>query len=396
MHGVVAAKHEAGIARDDVERLAELAGEEVGDLGRLFDEVEVSAALGREARHQLLVEVGAEAEGGRGDAAGTEIGRVTRERVRVLLAVVGEAVGEEQHTRHRGRVSWLRCADLGRALEPAAAKVGGAARVRRAQARKGERLGFRGRLCRGEERVDLVVVAHEGEAVAVVEEPDGVFDGLLCHVDLAAGHRAGAVEHERDMRDRAIGAPLARRRGDGDGEIPHGSGAGRDERAIGLDVHWGGLQSSGSHEGMTGLVRRSLRRPLWMSKGPHVEALDPQERPVPDDPCLAALSDEPRGRHAFIVVQRRQDLGVARAFGRHIGRVLESRSPHQELVALPCLWMHRLVRTSHRHVEELAQFRERGPSRVACPFPGNSGQIFAQRRPSRKSEVPQVPRHDDT
>jgi hypothetical protein len=44
LHGVSAAKHEAGIARDDVERLAELAGEEVGNLGGLFDEVEVSAA----------------------------------------------------------------------------------------------------------------------------------------------------------------------------------------------------------------------------------------------------------------------------------------------------------------------------------------------------------------
>ncbi len=64
-----------------------------------------------------------------------------------------------------------------------------------------------------------------------------------------------------------------------------------------------------------------------LSKGPHVKALDPQERPVPDDPCLTAVGDELRGRHALIAVQRCQELGVTRAFGRHIGGVLESRSP---------------------------------------------------------------------
>jgi hypothetical protein len=41
-----------------------------------------------------------------------------------------------------------------------------------------------------------VVVDDHAETVAVVQQADGVSDGLPRQLDLSAPHRAGAVEHE--------------------------------------------------------------------------------------------------------------------------------------------------------------------------------------------------------
>ena len=48
------------------------AGEDVGNLSRRLDVVEVPAALRGQAREQLFVEVGADAEGGGRDALGAQ------------------------------------------------------------------------------------------------------------------------------------------------------------------------------------------------------------------------------------------------------------------------------------------------------------------------------------
>ena len=52
-------------------------------------------------------------------------------------------------------------------------------------------------------------------------------------------------------------------------------------------------------------------------------------------------------------------------------------------------------RPTRGSAEERTQFRERALRRIACPSLGHSGQIFVQTRPSRKPQVPQVPRHDN-
>ena len=60
---------EHDVAGGDGERLAHLAGDELGDLRRALDEVEVAAARLGDAGEEDLVEVRADAEGRRRDAA---------------------------------------------------------------------------------------------------------------------------------------------------------------------------------------------------------------------------------------------------------------------------------------------------------------------------------------
>lgn len=86
---------------------------------------------------------------------------------------------------------------------------------------------------------DLLVVADRGEVVRAVEELRGMHHGLPGHLDLGAGHRAGAVEHHADGGGGPGRAHLAGRlRGaDQHVEVTHRGSAARHERAIGLDVH---------------------------------------------------------------------------------------------------------------------------------------------------------------
>ncbi len=82
--------------RDDRQQLAQLAPEEVGDLPRVLDEVEVAAPGLGQAAEQPLVEIGADAERARRHAAPPQLGRVAGQLARVGDADVGEAVGQQQ------------------------------------------------------------------------------------------------------------------------------------------------------------------------------------------------------------------------------------------------------------------------------------------------------------
>ena len=84
------------VARDDLERLAHLGRDRVADLRRVGDVVEVAATRVGERLEQVLVEVVADAEGRRRDAAGTELGGMVAELVRVGDPDIGQAVGQQQ------------------------------------------------------------------------------------------------------------------------------------------------------------------------------------------------------------------------------------------------------------------------------------------------------------
>src|SRR5204863_7695237 len=66
----------------------------------------------------------------------------------------------------------------------------------------------------GQQAVDLVVVDHERGAVTLIEQPKRMLDPLPREVQLAATHRAAAVDDERQIqrRARAFGVDDVRRR----------------------------------------------------------------------------------------------------------------------------------------------------------------------------------------
>ena len=232
------------VSGHDLECLAEFAREEVGNLRRVLDEVEVPTPLGREPRHQYLVEVRAHTEGGRGDALRAEGRRVTSQHVGIGLALIGLAVREQQNAAQRrvrlsvGRLGTRRDRrQLPGTPQPAAAEVRAAARVDRLQSRERELLRLRRGRRRPEEGVDLRVVADDRETVALVQESYRVIDRLLRHLDLPARHRPGSVEHERRVHRRAFVAPRTLGRGDGHGEESHGGLASRKQRSISCNVH---------------------------------------------------------------------------------------------------------------------------------------------------------------
>ena len=134
---------EGDVARDDLEGLPHLARDGVADLGRVRDVVEVAAAGIGELGEQVLIEVGADAERGRRDAAGLEFGGVAGELGRVLDADVGEAVRQQQAAVHA--LLHQVAGDLLAAAQPATAQVRAAAGVDLDEAFHGGPAGFAGR-----------------------------------------------------------------------------------------------------------------------------------------------------------------------------------------------------------------------------------------------------------
>ncbi|MFO0745856.1 MAG: hypothetical protein U1F43_09305 [Myxococcota bacterium] len=198
---------DAHVARHHLERLAQLAGEEVADLRRLLDEVEVPAAGRGHALQELLGEAVAQAEGGGGDAALPELAGVVGQRRRVRLADVGVPVGEQQAARDgvaAGAVAVRR--DVGAAGEPALAQRRAAAGLDEADAL----LGGGDRRVRGRRRrhdgVDALVEDDDAEAVVGAEERQRV-DGRL----LGQGRGARRPSSRSDRRRR----PRARARASG-------------------------------------------------------------------------------------------------------------------------------------------------------------------------------------
>ena len=189
------------VARDHVERLADLAGDVVGDRPRVGDVVEVAAAGSGHGLEQHLVEVGAHAKGRRLHAARAELGGVLGQLVAIGDADVGQAVGQQQDAIDAlaGQVH----GDLLAAAQPALAEVGLVARVDPAD-RAGSHLAATPtspRVERTTTSIDVVVDDH-GEAIVSLETADRLLDGLLGEGDLLARHGARPIQHERQVHGR--------------------------------------------------------------------------------------------------------------------------------------------------------------------------------------------------
>ena len=114
---------------------------------------------------------------------------------------VREPVREEQASVHAALRQVRR--DLLAAAQPAVGEVRAAPRLDGAQPldRAATRLG--GRLRRLDDDVDDIVVDDHAEAVVGLEPRDGLLDGLLRDGELGPGHRAGPVEHDREVHGRS-------------------------------------------------------------------------------------------------------------------------------------------------------------------------------------------------
>ena len=119
------------VAGHDLERLADLGRDRIGDLRGVGDVVEMATAGIGKGLQQALVEVVADAEGRGRHAAGAQLGGVTGQLVRVGDPDVGKAVGQEQAavdaTLHE------MTGDLFATAQPALAEVRAAARLDRPQ-----------------------------------------------------------------------------------------------------------------------------------------------------------------------------------------------------------------------------------------------------------------------
>ena len=173
----------------------------------LLGEVRVAGAAAGQRGEERLVVAQPEADGRRGDAVRTRVGRDRAELVGVEDADVRVAVGDEQE---RGAALAGDAARLLQAAEVAAAEVGRAAgRDARDQAANGVLVGQR---TGGHGDVDLVVEHDEAEVVGRLEAADEVDQRGLRGLERVAGHRAGAVEHDLERAGRA-GARGLRGRG---------------------------------------------------------------------------------------------------------------------------------------------------------------------------------------
>ncbi len=222
-------------ARHDGEQFAQLARQQVRDLGRLLDEVEAAAPGVGHPAQQSFVEIGAHAEGGRRDAAlPQDRARRARQLVVIRHPRVRQAVGEQQAAPHRVR----RQARGGLVApgQPAPVQVRGAPRLDPAQLlqRVAARLGRRGG--GRHHRVHLVVVDDEREAVVGAQGLQGLADRLASQADLGAAHRARPVEDEGHVERLATGLWGCLGDGQRDEQVAHAGAAGAHERTVGAKV----------------------------------------------------------------------------------------------------------------------------------------------------------------
>ena len=222
-----------GLADGRAERLADLARDEVADLGGGLDEVEVAAAGVGHAAQQHLVEVGADAEAGRGDAVVALVRRPPHDLVVVGDPVVRETVGQEQAAADglaRAVLEKLPAAD-----QPAAVEIGAAARLDRFDG-PDRRLaclprGFGAR----DDDLHVLVVRHDGKAVPFAQRPDADQDGVLGAGELLAVHRARAVDDEGEVDGKAPLSRLGLGCPDSYGQVAGAEAIAADERAVGAE-----------------------------------------------------------------------------------------------------------------------------------------------------------------
>lgn len=155
--------------------------------------VRVAAARVRHRGQELLVEPVAEADRRGTDALGARAPRQLDELARVGDPDVRQAVGQEEDP--------SAAAQLLEPPEPASGEVRRPARpdVRECGAERG---GVHGRERR--QQPNRVVVVHERELVVRAQARDEPGRAALRDLELRAGHRAGAVEHEREPQRRAL------------------------------------------------------------------------------------------------------------------------------------------------------------------------------------------------
>jgi hypothetical protein len=113
------------VAGDDLERLADLRGDRVADLGRIGDVVEVAAAGVGDGLEQVLVEIVARPRRSTSTRRGPELGGVVRQLVGVGDPDVREPVGQQEAAVDAALGQVAR--DLLAAAEPALAEVRAAA-----------------------------------------------------------------------------------------------------------------------------------------------------------------------------------------------------------------------------------------------------------------------------
>ena len=206
--------------------------EDAGHLVVAFDVPVVGAAGGGHVAQQVLVERGAEADAGGGDAARGGAAREVDELGRLDDTGVGHPVGEKDDAVDALDEPLL---DVGAALEPAARKVGRASFMHAGDGQGRSIVAGRGRT---EDGAHVVVEGDDGEPVVGAEEAGEANRGLLGGGEGPAAHRAGAVEDEGDVEG---GAARGRLAGEGD-EDAHLMGVlGGDELRGQPDV---GLQGS--------------------------------------------------------------------------------------------------------------------------------------------------------
>ena len=153
------------------------------------------------------------------------------------MPCVGQAVGEQETTAQLvvGQVQ----AHLLAAAEPSSAEIGAAARLEGFHRPLGRSARLGRGLRRGHEHVDRRVVGHHAEAILGAQGLDGAQHRRPRHLDLAARHRSGAVDHQAKVHRHArrsrgrfgcpqIDAHVALARRLGTDQVPVG---------LGLEVH---------------------------------------------------------------------------------------------------------------------------------------------------------------
>ena len=183
---------------------ADLLREDRRELVRPLDVVEVAAASLGHARQQHLVEADSHSHRGSRDAACPQLGGVSRQRVDVGDALVRLAIGEEDRPLKAVLVARHCRRQLLAAGQPTVAERGPAASIHLIEIRPDPGAGRWVSRSQRLEHVDLVVERDDGYLVVRDEVTERGVGRLFRKVNLVATHRAGSIEHERNVDRGAV------------------------------------------------------------------------------------------------------------------------------------------------------------------------------------------------
>ena len=221
--------HAAGGHTSD---LSELAGKDAGDICRFSNEVEVAAAQVRHRFQQMLIKAHAHAKGGGGNPAGCQLAGVGAQFFFIGNAAVCQPISEQQHPVERSNRLMLRHQVA--ALHPSAGEIGGVPGFQAVncliQAVPPGRIHARAGGIHGH----LVVKTDEGNAVSRGEQRNNVTGSLFNKAQLVSAHRAGAVNHQRQVERGTCNADQGRRRTHSQFHHPLGGGLAGNPVTFGL------------------------------------------------------------------------------------------------------------------------------------------------------------------